>query len=156
MTENETTAILAILKTAYPQQLSKITSVEAEAMIKLWAVQFHNIPSDIVMLAVQKIIGTSEFFPSIKEIKKKISGLHCEAWSLIQQHEQACDGEWGIGTKLSESAYKKVKYIYDNTYHSKEETELSLVDCIGGKYIDGVIECNTPLLELDFKTEDES
>lgn len=156
MTESETTAILAILKTAYPQQLSKITSVEAEAMIKLWAVQFYNIPSDIVMLAVQKIIGTSEFFPSITEIKDKIKSLHWEAMSLIQQHEQACDEEFGFGTKLSESAYKRVKYIYDNTYHRNTETELSLIECIGGKCVDGVIECNTPLLELQFNTEDDA
>ena len=154
MTQNETTAILALLKSAYPQQLSKITQVEAEAMIKLWSIQFHNIPSDIVLLAVQKLIGTSEFFPSIPDIKDKIKKLHWEAWSLLNEHDNACDEEIGIGRKLSESVYKRVKYIFDNTYHRETDTELSLIDCIGGKEIDGVIECEQPLLEIEFKTED--
>lgn len=154
MTENETTAILAILKTAYPQQLSKITQAEAEAMIKLWSIQFHNIPSDIVMLAIQKLIGTSEFFPSIPDIKKKLTNLHYEAWGLLNEHEQSCDTEFPIGRKLSETALQRVQYIYDNTYQRNSETELDLIDCIGGKVVDGVIECNTPLLKLQFKTED--
>lgn len=156
MTEKETTAILAILKTAYPQQLNKITTTEANAMIKLWTIQFHDVPSEIVLLAVQKLIGVSEFFPSIKQIKDTIKKIHYEAFEAINSHETACDKRLGFGTKLSKMAYKKFKYIFENSYQRDSDAELSLIDCIGGRYVDGVIECDAPLLNLDFNTTEDN
>lgn len=87
MTQKEATQILAILKAAYPNSYRGMTKEEAVGTINVWATQFINIPVDVVMIAVNKLISTNTFPPSIGEVKEKIRGLYFEALGeLPKQH----------------------------------------------------------------------
>ena len=56
-------------------------------MINLWASLFSDAPASVVMLAINKIIGTSQYPPSVAEVKEKISTLYYEALEeLPYQH----------------------------------------------------------------------
>lgn len=157
MTEKESISVLAVLKAAYPQQLNKLSEAEANATIQIWLIQFNGIPGDIVMLAAQKLIATSVYFPTVAEIKAKIKSLHWEAWGAIQQHEQEL--EMGIGRKLSESVLQKVKYVYENTYDQRKlNIEQGMFELIGAKYNqeNELIEDGVALLELNISNEEEA
>lgn len=82
MTKKEAATILAILKAAYPNSYKNMTQEEAMGTVSVWAVQFADMPADIVLMAVHKAISTSPFPPSISEVKGKISTLHWEAYRL--------------------------------------------------------------------------
>lgn len=87
MTQKEATQILAILKAAYPNSYRGMTKDEAVGTINVWATQFFNIPVNVVMIAVNKLISTNTFPPSIGEVKEKIRGLYFEALGeLPKQH----------------------------------------------------------------------
>lgn len=132
MKEKEAIGVLAVLKAAYPNQLNKLTENEANGIVQVWVSQFHDIPGDIVLLAVQRLIGTSQFFPTISEVKEKVKSLHFDAMMAIRQHENAIDPELGIGEKLSSEALKKVEYVYNNTYDDRSMSrELSFKDVLG-------------------------
>ena len=87
MTQKEATQILAILKAAYPNSYRGMTKEEAVGTVNVWATQFINIPVNVVMIAVNKLISTNTFPPSIGEVKEKIRGLYFEALGeLPYQH----------------------------------------------------------------------
>lgn len=83
MTTNEASMVLAILKAAYPSSYNNMTKREANGTVAVWAIQFADIPVDIVLMAVQKMISTSKFPPSISEVKGRIQALHWEAYECI-------------------------------------------------------------------------
>lgn len=87
MTRTETIKVLAILKAAYPNSYKGMTKDEANGTVNVWATQFINIPASVVMIAVNKLISTNTFPPSIGEVKEKIRGLYYEAMQeLPYQH----------------------------------------------------------------------
>ena len=79
MTREETIKILAILKAAYPNSYKNMTKDEANGTVTIWAMQFANIPADVVMIAINKLISTSPFPPAICEVKEKIKGMYWES-----------------------------------------------------------------------------
>ena len=79
MTQKEATQILAILKAAYPNSYRGMTKEEAIGTVNVWATQFVNIPANVVMIAINKLISTNIFPPSIGEVKERIRGLYFEA-----------------------------------------------------------------------------
>lgn len=83
MTREETTKILAILKAAYPNSYRGMTKDEAKGTVAVWAAQFASMPANVVMIAVNKLISTQTFPPSIGEVKEKIRGLYWEAWHML-------------------------------------------------------------------------
>ena len=83
MTQDETIKILAILKAAYPNSYKGMTKDEAMGTIVIWTMQFEDIPADIVLMAVNKLISTNKFPPSISEVKDKFGTLHWEAYEKI-------------------------------------------------------------------------
>lgn len=83
MNKREAAQILAVLKAAYPNSYRGMSKEEAIGTVSVWAMQFSEMPVDIVMMAVNKMISTSQFPPAISEVKKKISALHWEAWQLL-------------------------------------------------------------------------
>lgn len=121
MNRSEAAKILAVLSAAYPTASIKNASPdEAEGIVTVWAVQFANVPADIVFMAINKHISTSKFFPSISEIKDKLSALHWEAYDVIA----------GTSRKqfLTEGAFEECKRIYESTKQyktNKTEPELS-------------------------------
>lgn len=84
MTNDETMMVLAILKAAYPSSYNNMTKREANGTVVVWAMQFAEMPVDIVLMACQKLISTSKFPPAISEVKKKIQSLHWEAYEAME------------------------------------------------------------------------
>lgn len=83
MTKKEVLQILAILKAAYPSSYNGMTKEEATGTVSVWCLQFADTPVDIVMMAVQKLISTCKFPPSISEVKSKIESIHWEAYEMV-------------------------------------------------------------------------
>ena len=87
MTQKEATQILAILKAAYPNSYRGMSKEEAIGTVNVWATQFRDMPVNVVMIAVNKLISTNTFPPSISEVKEKIRSLYFEAMGeLPYQH----------------------------------------------------------------------
>ena len=84
MNRSETSAILTILKTAYPQFYRGIDVKEAERTVSLW--------HEMVAVAVKAMIAsrTNTFPPNIGEVKEEIAKMRSpnemtaiEAWGLV-------------------------------------------------------------------------
>lgn len=134
MTRDETIKMLAILKAAYPNSYKGMTKDEANGMIAVWTMQFADMPADIVLMALNKLISTSQFPPAISEVKKKISTLHWEAYDMI------CDKT--TVALLQEKEVAKYQRIYEITKRMKINTNLepTLTEMMNGgtqKYLNG-------------------
>lgn len=119
MTKKEALQVLAILKAAYPASYNG-TKEEAAGTVSVWCMQFADMPADIVLMAIHKLISTSKFPPTVAEVKSKIHGLHWEAWSALSHKK--------IG------AEQKAQYqrIYDLTEGYSGDREPTVAEMIGG------------------------
>lgn len=106
MTKEETLRVLAILKAAYPSSYSGMTKREANGTVAVWYMQFADIPVDIVLMAVQKLISTNKFPPAISEVRNKISSIHWEASEMLYSSMSTC---------LSEETKQQYRRLYDAT-----------------------------------------
>lgn len=139
MTREETIKLLSILKAAYPNSYKGMTKDEASGTISVWAMQFADIPANIMLIAVNKLISTSPFPPAISEVREKLRGLYYEAKSMLDEHEYATNGfkitddpdeEPAVfGNPLDDRTLAVVKEIIRVTsalrYNNKNETSLS-------------------------------
>lgn len=107
MTKKEALQILAILKAAYPASYNGMTQEEASGTVAVWCMQFDEMPGDVVMMAVHKLIATNKFPPTVAEVKEKLKSLHWEAYDMISGH--------GIGLEMPEAQRTMYKRIYDLT-----------------------------------------
>ena len=129
MTKKEALQILAILKAAYPSSFNG-TKEELSGTVSVWALQFADMPADIVLMAVHKLISTSKFPPAIAEVKKAIEGLHWESYSAL------CDGM--RYNTITEDEKRRLERIYEVTEGYKAGAfEIGVRAMVGG---------NTPLL----------
>lgn len=87
MTPEETAGILSMITAAYPHVYKNLAEDEAKAVIMIWAVQFKDVPADIVFMATNKAIATSKYPPTIAEIKAKLTGLYWEAYDIVNNKE---------------------------------------------------------------------
>lgn len=110
MTKAEALQILAILKAAYPNSYKGMSKEDALATAAVWAMQFAELPVDIVTLAIHKAIASSPFPPAISEVKKKIEGIRWEAYEVVS--ELYGDTEY---SKISAADKAKYKRIYELT-----------------------------------------
>lgn len=126
MTKKETVQILAILKAAYPNFYKDMSAEEAQGTISVWALQFADLPADIVLMALNKAISTSKFPPSIAEIKDKMSSLYWEAYDKINPM-------WN-NDPLSEEEEKMYNRIFKITekYKYDKGVEPSISQMLGG------------------------
>lgn len=85
MTKEEAIELMAILKAAYPNSYNNMTKQEAMGVVTVWALQFADMPADIVYMALQKAISTCKFPPSISEVKSKLGSLYWEAWEAMNR-----------------------------------------------------------------------
>lgn len=94
MTRDEATAILAILKTAYPALYKNMSDEEIDDVINLWAAMFQDDNVKVVTEAVRAYIATDTkgFPPVIGQIKGKIREIthpqevtEMEAWDLVRR-----------------------------------------------------------------------
>lgn len=108
MTKKEALQILAILKAAYPASYNNMTKEEASGTVSIWAVQFADVPVDIVMMAIHKAIATNKFPPTVAEVKEKIKAIHWEAYDLVN-------------TNIRESLPENVRNHYQRIYDATEK-----------------------------------
>lgn len=128
MTDKEAVQVLAILKAAYPNSYKGMTKEEAKGTATVWAVQFANIPVEVVLIAVNKLIATSPFPPAICDVKKKFGSIYFEADEKIRINERM----GGKDTKQIEF-YKMVREATaSNKYNIEEPT---ILEVIGGSNV---------------------
>lgn len=134
MTREETIKLLSILKAAYPNSYRGMTKEEAKGTIMVWATQFADIPANVVLIAINRLIGTNTFPPSISEVRQKILNLRTEAEFLLDAHKDATEGvrmsddpndrPIKIGEPLDDYTLKTVKEICKATSEFKIEPKL--------------------------------
>lgn len=127
MTKAETAQILAILKAAYPNTFKNLSAEDASATVNVWAAQFANMPVNVVMVAVNKLISTNVFPPTINEVKERIRGLYWEAWEMISLHNKGLQ-------PLDEKTLATVKAILKavEPMRTIERVEPTLGELLGG------------------------
>ena len=69
--------------------------------------QFEDMPGDIVLMAIHKLISTNKFPPTVAEVKEKLKSIHWEAYDMIS----GC----GMDLKLTDEQRDRYKRIYDYT-----------------------------------------
>lgn len=95
MTRDEATAVLAVLKTAYPAFYRDMSDEEIDDVINLWATMFQDDNVKVVTEAVRAYIATDTkgFPPVIGQIKEKIAIImqsqtqtmtEMEAWQMVK------------------------------------------------------------------------
>lgn len=118
MTKEEATKIMAVLTAAYPHAYKNISVDEADGIVTVWAIQFANIPADVVFMAVNKCISSCKFPPSISEVKDKVSDLHWDAYTIVSSKR---------ADTMPEESFAEYKRIYDVTMpykYNRSEPEL--------------------------------
>lgn len=127
MTKKEALQVLAILKAAYPSSYNGMTKEEASGTLAVWCMQFADMPVDIVMMAVHKLIATNKFPPSVAEVKEKLSSIHWEAYSVMSDRLK----------KLTDDEMNAYQRIYDLTYDLSGcgKPEPHIQDMLSGGYL---------------------
>ena len=129
MTREETIKVLAILKAAYPNSYKNMSLDEANATATVWAVQFAEVPVDLVMIAINKVISTSPFPPAISEVKEKVKSMYWEVWEILTRNKYI-----KTLTDEQETKYQKILEVIDSTCNNPG-AEPSIKDLIeGGNY----------------------
>lgn len=90
MTREEIVKLLAVLKANYSGALKDMTRQEAEGKINLWITMFADTDKEIMNLAIQKMIATSKYFPTVAEVRETIAEISTgyiidggEAWGEV-------------------------------------------------------------------------
>lgn len=91
MTQDEAIKILAVLTAAYPNAYKSMTAEEANGVVAVWAVQFADVPADIVFMALNVAISSCKFPPSICEVKDCLKTLYWDAQSMLMQRSIPID-----------------------------------------------------------------
>ena len=127
MTKEETAKVLAILKAAYPNTFKNLSTEDARATLNVWATQFINIPVGVVMIAVNKLISTNIFPPTITEVKERIRSLYYEAWQDLYRNKQGLQ-------PLDERQIEQLQEIIRVTepMRTQQQIEPSLNELLGG------------------------
>lgn len=133
MTREETIKVLAILKAAYPNSYKNMSKEEASGTVAIWTMQFAEIPVELVMIAVNKLISTSPFPPAICEVKKKFGGMYWEVWQLLQADKQIPKL-----TPEQRAMYKRMFDVIEKVRNSCE-TEPSLYELTAGANANGML-----------------
>ena len=123
MTKKEALQVLAILKAAYPASYNG-TKEEAAGTVSVWCMQFADVPADIVLMAIHKLISTSKFPPTVAEVKSKIHSLHWEAYSALSDAFRY--------NRISEETKAQYQRIYDLTEGYSGDREPTVAEMIGG------------------------
>lgn len=91
MQRSEIIIILKKIKLAYPRFYNDISKQEAEDIVILWEEFFKNEDPSLVMLAVNSLISTFKFPPTIADIKEEMYKLTnkeqtpMELWSVAKE-----------------------------------------------------------------------
>lgn len=121
MTVDEATKILTVVCAAYPSHFKDMSAEMAKGTVTVWAVQFAEVPADIVFMAVNKHISVSKFPPTVSEIKEKISSLYWDSYTALH-----------TGLKPTGKLLEEYQRIYDITkkfkYKEHEPALSTMID----------------------------
>ena len=108
MTKEQTSMILTLLQTEYPQSFARIDERMMRLKLQLWAKEFENDDYEIVFAAVRAIISGSnrEFAPNVGIIREKMQDFavqneisETEAWAQVAK---ACrNSTYGYATEFA-------------------------------------------------------
>lgn len=132
MQKNEAMQVLAILKAAYPNSYRNITPEDAKATATVWAMQFADISVDVVLLAVNKCISTSQFPPAISEVRDKLSAVSWEAAEMLAEEQREVAA--GLPPSLTSAKRQMLERISAETrgYRYAKDTGPSLAQMLPG------------------------
>ena len=116
MTKKEAVQILAVLKAAYPASYNGMTKEEATGTVSVWAMQFQDMPADIVMMAIQKLIATNKFPPTVAEVNDKLQTIHWEVYDFIAGRLPTTDAEKAQYQRIYDATKD---YTYGRMYEPK-------------------------------------
>ncbi len=93
MTKNEIVQIMAIITAAYPRFYEKQTEADKVAALRLWYRHYENVDYGTMLQAVDAVISTNKFPPTIAEINEKLDLLlggddemsELEAWARVSK-----------------------------------------------------------------------
>ncbi len=75
MTKENVTELLGLIRIAYPRFYANLTKQDALATIELWYSMFKDMEYEVVKVAVNSLINTLEFPPTIADVKNEIYKL---------------------------------------------------------------------------------
>lgn len=113
MNEQEATAVLSMLKAAYPNSYKDLKKQEARGVISVWAMQLADAPAELVYLAIHELISGSKFPPSVAEVREKIVSIGREAREVLDSRRQT---KWALNF---------LKESHPDKYSGSEATEPS-------------------------------
>ena len=79
MTTQDVNQILAIMKANYNYAFKNMNQEEKYMLLCTWTVTLHDLPADIVMLAVMQLVSKSKWLPTVAEIREKCRDIHYAA-----------------------------------------------------------------------------
>lgn len=90
MTFEETAQVMDLIVDAYPRFYISKSDADRTRALTLWAAMFADDPLELVLAALKALIATSEWPPSVSEVKERIRWLvapdemsEAEAWELV-------------------------------------------------------------------------
>lgn len=72
MTREEVIVIMGTLQVAYPRFYANISKQQVEMAVNLWTTMLADVTAEQATLAVNKVIATSEWPPTIADIRKAV------------------------------------------------------------------------------------
>jgi len=91
VTRQEALAIMAMLKTAYPNFYKDLSKEDINATVNLWATMFSEESIQVVTEAIKALICTLKYPPTIADVKEKIAMIkqplmmtEMEAWQRVK------------------------------------------------------------------------
>lgn len=122
--------VFAILKVAYPYYFREITEEESMAFINLYTKKLSKYDATVVIEAVDSIITTSKYMPSLSEIIEK-----CEQCKR-KQYKQKLDLMYKNGYFKTDEEYgKALMWLYEEKSVIPEWVKVDMKK-IGNKLIE--------------------
>jgi hypothetical protein len=93
VTRQEALAVMAMLKTAYPNFYKDLSKEDINATVNLWATMFSEEPIQVVTEAIKALMCTLKYPPTIADVKEKIAMImqsqtqtmtEMEAWQRVK------------------------------------------------------------------------
>lgn len=91
MTRQEALAVMAMLKTAYPNFYKDLSKEDINAAVNLWATMFSEESIQVVTEAIKALMCTLKYPPTIADVKEKIAMItqplamtEMEAWRMVR------------------------------------------------------------------------
>jgi hypothetical protein len=75
MTQKETAYLLSILRAAYPRFYYDVSPDDLKISVDTWTVMLSDTSLEIATVALQRLIATSKFPPTIAEMRESISAV---------------------------------------------------------------------------------